>query len=165
MRRRLWLLGFSAPLWATPVAASDALDELPETEAELELNGGLHVAYGAGGSFMPTAHPPGFRHHLEAALVLGPGYEEKCFSANSVVGCWSPITGLLFGTSGLWGLGDSPSDVLGDMGYGSTTGLTAAGGFLEAGTRLSDGAAPVVGLRANVHVMFINVGVRAAGGF
>jgi hypothetical protein len=63
MRTRPYLLGVAASLWVTPVAASN------EREAEAELNVGPHLAYGAGGSFMPTAHPPGFRHHLEAAVA------------------------------------------------------------------------------------------------
>jgi hypothetical protein len=144
----LGALPFSA---AAPVRAE---------QGDRTLAGGGHLAYGVGGAFAPPERDRGFRHHLDLAAAVGSGYRESCGTGNSIVGCFDPITGWLFGASSLLGFGAYPSYVLADVGYGDNRGMVAFGGFLELGARVAPSRAPAVGVRTNVDVLLLNVGAR-----
>jgi hypothetical protein len=127
------------------------------------LHGGAHLSYGLGAAVVPGAVETGFRHQLELAGAIGPGREGLSLG-NSITGSTDPITGPLFGASGLLGLGSSPSYALVEGGYGSGA-LVALGGFLGFGARLDSGVTPVVGLRGNLDVLLLNVGIRTVVSF
>jgi hypothetical protein len=127
------------------------------------LNGGGHVAYGIGGAFAPRRLDRGFRHHLDLAASLGSGTRESCGTGNSIVGCFDPITGWLFGASSLLGFGAYPSYLLADVGYGDNRGLGAAAAFVELGARVAPSRALAIGARANVDLFLFNVGARVLG--
>jgi hypothetical protein len=124
-----------------------------------ELLWGAHMGYGLGAALIPQAVQTGFRHHLEAAAALGPG-KQWLSLGNSITGSTTPSTGLLVGASGLLGIGSSPSYALAEGGYGRDSSLAALGVFVGVGSRLSSGMAPVLGLRANLDVLLVNLGLR-----
>jgi len=122
------------------------------------LHGGAHLAYGLGAGLVPNAVQSGFRHHLELAATLGPG-KDRLSLGNGFTGSLAPTTGLLFGASGMLGLGSSPSYALVEGGYGQGL-LAAIGGLVGAGLRFGEHRTAVVGLRVNADVLFLNLGVR-----
>ena len=61
------------------------------------------------------------------------------------------------------GFGAYPTYLLADAGYGRSMFYLAGGAFVEAGARLGEQKAPVVGLRANADLVLLNVGVRLLG--
>jgi len=136
-------------------AQAPNLDSISEEKRPLTLAGGAHLSYGLGGAFAPRGSRAGFRHHIELAAVIGPAWEKV-----TPAGVPNKLSGLLFGGSALVGLGASPSYALADLGYGKSPGYTAAGAFLEVGTRLGSTNPIVVGVRGNLDVLLANLGVR-----
>jgi hypothetical protein len=143
------LLAF-ALVWLCP--ATGATQSCPGT-----LAGGGHVAYGVGGAAAPADRDPGFRHHLDLSAVLGPGHQD-CRDQNGVI-AFPAIRGPLFGASGLIGFA-SPSYAVLEAGYGSSAGIAALGSFAAVGMRLTGDVAPVAGLRGNVDLLLVDLGLR-----